>query len=181
MITPTHATDAAPPERGCKGIIFLAGAIKYWWLKKCNRPGCGTILPEDAEVCTHEYRSAQTGRYEVCGSTDIHELWGGPEHVRYVQWRNDVRNFLILNGFLTYAPHEAFKGTWDPRAQAVNDAGIAASDAMLDLSPRGILTEGTDDEVRYAARVDTPVILAPPYSGLPRLLNSIEGVINAKA
>ena len=73
---------------------------------------------------------------------------------------------------------------WDERAQAVNDAGIAACDVMLVLSPSGIPTEGTDEEVAYAERVGTPVMYVPPGSditmyGVKELLTSIQGVINA--
>lgn len=150
MITPTPTTDAAPPERGCEGIVFLAGAIKYWWLKKCDR--CQHICAEDATFCPN------------CDWTGVYELWGSPEHQEYVTYRDHVRKLLIDDGYLTYAPHEAFKGTWDPRAQAVNDAGIAVSDLMLNLSPLYIPTEGTDDEVLYAARVGTPAIHIPPNS-----------------
>ena len=183
MIQPDHTTDAAPPERGCKGLVFLAGAIKYWWLKKCSRPGCGAILPENAEFCTREYTSAQTGKREKCYRTPLigryvpQELWGGPEHTEYVAWRENVRKGLIQAGYLTYAPHEAFKGTWDERAQAVNDAGIAAADMMLVLSPPGIPTDGTDDEVAYANRIGTPVIYAPPGTTVMELMKSVEGVM----
>lgn len=174
MITPTHETDAAPPERNSLGLIFLAGAIKYWWLKKCGRPGCGQILPEDAEVCTREYTDAQTGQRRLCNSSNVHELWGGPEHQDYVAWRDLVSIWLIEAGYLVYRPHEAFKGTWDPRAQMVNDAAIAASDLMLVLSPEGILTEGTDEEVVYAQRVNTGVLYAPPEVEIRHLIFAIE-------
>lgn len=152
MITPTPTTDAAPPERGCEGIVFLAGAIKYWWLKRCSRSICGALLSEDAEVCW------------ACNSSAVFELWGSPEHQEYVAYRNHVRALLIEADYLTYAPHEAFKGTWDERAQAVNDAGIAAADLMLNLSPEGVPTVGTDDEVAYAVRIGTPVMHVPPAS-----------------
>jgi len=120
----------------------------------------------------------------MCGWTDLRELWGGPEHTEYVEHRNYIRRMLVQEGYLTYAPHEAFKGTWDERAQAVNDAGIAACDVMLVLSPSGIPTEGTDEEVAYAERVGTPVMYVPPGSditmyGVKELLTSIQGVINA--
>lgn len=158
MIEPTPTTDAAPPERGCEGIVFLAGAIKYWWLKKCLR--CGAILPEHAEA--GQWHQHQRFRGCTCNSSAVFELWGSPEHQEYVAYRNHVRKLLIDAGYLTYAPHEAFKGTWDERAQAVNDAGIAAADLMLNLSPLYIPTEGTDDEVAYAGRVGTPAIHIPP-------------------
>lgn len=183
MITPSHETDAAPPERGCEGMVFLAGAIKYWWLKKCNRPGCGHINAEDARFCTRRYVSAQTGKMESCNWTGVYEIWGTDEHTEYVNHRDYVRRALIQERFLTYAPHEAFKGTWSEAAQAVNDAGIAASDVMLVLSPPKIPTYGTDDEVAYARRVETPVIYVPPGSAQTEskrefLIQSIRGVIN---
>lgn len=160
MINPTELTDAAPPERGSKGLIFLAGAIKYWWLKKCER--CEAVLPEDAKVCP------------FCNSSSIYELWGSPEHTAYVEWRDRIRRVLIENGYLTYAPHEAFKGTWDDKAQAVNDAAIAASDAALVLSPPGIPTIGTDDEVIYAKRVGTIVLYLPPGTDMSYVLHMIQ-------
>jgi len=165
VIIPTPTTDAAPPERGCEGIVFLAGAIKYWWLKRCKR--CGAILPEDAEVCTREYTSAQTGQRKICGWVHLRDLWGGPEHKEYVAYRDRARALLIDAGYLTYAPHEAFKGTWDERAQAVNDAGISAADLMVNLSPLFIPTEGTDAEIAYAKRVGTPAVRIPPQPSLP--------------
>lgn len=152
MITPTPETDAAPPERGCKGLVFLAGAIKNWWLSSCEN--CGHLWePADPqEPCPW------------CGDYARRELWGGPEHRAYVAWRNEVRAALVKAGYLTYAPHEAFKGTWTERAQAVNDAAIAAADLMVVMSPNGLVTEGTDAEVAYAERVGTPVVYAPPGS-----------------
>lgn len=149
MIQPDSTTDAAPPERGCKGIIFLAGAIKYWWLTQCQR--CNAILPEDSEVCT------------LCNSSSVFPLWGSESHDLYVAWRDHVRGLLIDNGYLTYAPHEAFKGTWDEKAQPINDAAIAASNLMLVLSPPGAITVGTDAEVVFATRVGTPSLYSPPF------------------
>lgn len=166
MIVPSHETDAAPPERGCKGLVFLAGAIKYWWLTKCGN--CGHVGAEGLPAYSE---------CPMCSANAMLELWGGPEHTEYVQWRNFVRKGLIKAGYLTYAPHEAFKGTWDERAQSVNDAGIAASHMMLVLSPPGIPTDGTDSEVAYAERVGTPVIYAPPGTTVVELLKSIEGVM----
>jgi hypothetical protein len=92
-----------------------------------------------------------------------------------VRWRNDVRALLIANGFLTYAPHEAFKGTWADRAQAINDAAIAASDVMLVLSPPGVITNGTDDEVDYAIKVGTRVEYAPPGTRRTMVMHRVRG------
>jgi hypothetical protein len=131
IIAPSLTTDAAPSVGDHTKLVFLAGAIKYWW----------------------------------DNDEDGHERWGGPEHTAYVAWRNMVRTFLIEHGCLTYAPHEAFKGTWTERAQAVNDAGIVAADLMLVLSPAHADTPGTDAEVEYARSVGTPVYYAPPAVG----------------
>lgn len=134
---PTLATDAT--ENGeCKGIIFLAGAIKWWW-----GPG----------------------------------RWDSPEHKQYVAHRNRVRAELIDEGYLVYAPHEAFKGTWTEKAQKVNDAGIEISDLMIVLSPPYADTAGTDAEMRYAARAGTPVAFYPPGSNRP-LAEFISDVLN---
>lgn len=135
-------TDAAPSVGDHTKIIFLAGAIKYWW-----EPG----------------------------------MWDSPLHKEYIAWRNEVRAVLIDHGYLTYAPHEAFKGTWTERAQAINDAGIQMADLMLVLSPRDIPTLGTDDEVLIAERYGTPVLSTPPSLGIRGLLSLLEVLLVDKA
>lgn len=135
----SHETDASPSVGDHTALIFLAGAIKYWW-----QPG----------------------------------LWDSPLHRKYVAHRNDVRKRLIEAGYLTYAPHEAFKGTWVEAAQAVNDAAIRACSVMLVLSPfkhpetgETIITDGTDDEVRLAQKLRKPVYYHPPGDGYGFLLD----------
>lgn len=161
---PSLATDAQPPQVHDAPLIFLAGAIKYWWLWECDV--CGDL------------QEAETGLRGACNKVECDgvyaELWGTPYHDAYVEYRNNVRSALIEEGYLTYAPHEAFKGTWSEKAQAVNDAGIAMSDLMLVLSPPGIPTEGTDDEVAYARRVETPVMEAPPWTAIPALMSTLK-------
>jgi hypothetical protein len=158
MVQPTLETDAAPPERDSKGLVVLAGAIKWWWMSECLR--CGDIAERaEGSQCAH------CGIAHYAGDQKTYvEFWDSPEHREYVAWRNFVRSELITAGWLTYAPHEAFKGTWINSAQAVNDAAIAAANRMLVLSPVGTITDGTDEEVRYAHKVGTRVIYLPPGS-----------------
>lgn len=157
MRVPKWDTDAAPPEYQSKGLVILAGAIKYWWLYVCDT--CSLTYMEE-QVCT-------------CGGTTS-ALWGGPEHTEYVKWRQTVNDLLIAEKYLVYRPHEAFKGTWTEDAQVVNDCVIRASKAMLVLSPPNIPTEGTDAEVEIAHSVGVPVIYGPPGTDLLNLLKAIE-------
>lgn len=98
------------------------------------------------------------------------ENWEMPEHWEYAKWRDEVSAALVEAKYLVYRPHEAFKGTWNEKAQAVNDAAIAVSDLMLNLSPPGVPSVGTDAECRYALTVGTPVMTAPPSLGIKRLM-----------
>lgn len=104
-------------------------------------------------------------------------MWDSTEHRDYLRWRNEVRAVLIEEGYLTYAPHEAFKGTWTERAQAVNDAGIAACDVMLVLSPEHIPTEGTDLEVDFAQRRGVRVVYAPPTMTTSEMLVAVQAAL----
>lgn len=83
--------------------------------------------------------------------------WGSKEHMRYVRWRDQVRDALVEAGYLTYAPWEAFKGTWNKRAQTINDAALAAADVVLVLWVEGIRADGTEAETAYARRVGVPI------------------------
>lgn len=95
--------------------------------------------------------------------------WGSPEHERYLQQRSAVRAQLIDDGYLTYAAWDAIKGTWDERAQAINDTAIRTSDLMLDLTPTGIPAHGTGDEVRLAIRENVPVLRVLPEWSISEL------------
>lgn len=172
-IIPTDQTDAAPPERGSKGLVFLAGAIKWWWQATCLR--CGHW--DEPHYMEGQYCPAQPDQ-----NHDLYVWWDSPEHRQYVAWRSYVRTRLIKAGYLTYAPHEAFKGTWSDRAQAVNNAGIAAADVMLVLSPPNIATLGTDVEVEYARRVGTTIRHAPPghFEALDKLERELSGYVGTQ-
>ena len=88
--------------------------------------------------------------------------WESERHVTYTTWRDAVRVALVKEGCLVYSPHRAWQGAWHEAAQSVNDAAIAMADVMLDLTPPGVLAEGTAAELAEAERVGTPVLAAPP-------------------
>jgi hypothetical protein len=90
------------------------------------------------------------------------ENWMTPEHIRYDQWRSRIVEELVAAGHLAYLPFQAFKGTWTNRAQVVNNAIVTACDVVLDLTPYGVHSEGTETEVALAKRYGKYVLLCPP-------------------
>lgn len=90
--------------------------------------------------------------------------WDTPEHWAYDAWREAVSAGLVDASFLVYRPHHAFKGTWTERAQAVNDAALRVSDAVVNLTPDGVPSLGTDGEVLYAANFGGIIVPAPPVA-----------------
>jgi hypothetical protein len=157
----TPYTDAAPPGEPAI-IVVLGGAIKVWWEACPACKGYGTI---DAYPC------------RLCNSRG--ELYGGLAHLEYKQWRETVRRRLIEERFLTYAPHEAFKGTWDERAQAINDAAIRTADIFLVLSPSNLPSNGTDAEIKVAEKAGTLVASAPPGTDLDELVTGLHAALSA--
>ena len=123
---------AMPPRPGTNDakIIFLSGAVAYWW----------------------------------------DENWDTPEHYEYMQWRDNVRTALIAGGYLTYAHYEAFKGTWNPRAQMINNYALRVCDLMLIMTAAAIPSPGTDEEMEMAQAFKVPVLRVPSSVGLARLL-----------
>lgn len=152
---PTPETDAAPPEGDDTKLIMLAGAIKAWWMHQCDL--CQRFYDKQTS-CTHA--GTQYLNHPVIRT---HPMWDSPLHQQYLAYRRDLQAALIAtNRYLTYAPHNAFKGRWmELRAQQVNDAAIAASDLMVVMSPANIPTDGTDAEVIKAAESDTSVLYVP--------------------
>jgi hypothetical protein len=128
-----------PPRPGTEDakIIFLAGAVAWWW---------------DAN-------------------------WDSPQHYEYLEWRNQVRTALIAGGFLTYAHYEAFKGTWNPVAQKINDYAITQSHLFLILTPDNIPSEGTDKEVLIAKQWHVPVLTHTSDMGIATLLPRVYEVL----
>ena len=89
-------------------------------------------------------------------------MWDSDLHRQYLRFRNEFQAGLIAtNRYLTYAPHNAIKGRWVERMQAVNDAAIQNSDLMVVMSPKNIPTDGTDAEVIFAAEADVPILYVP--------------------
>lgn len=103
--------------------------------------------------------------------------WGSEGHKRYVAHRDMVRALLIHHGYLTYAPWDAIKGTWNPRAQAVNDVAIATADLMVILTPAGIPADGTEGETAYAGRVHTPTMFWTPIHEATNRLAKIRWMV----
>lgn len=152
----TPETDAAPPEGDDTKIVFLAGAIKAWWMHKCS--WCERFYDKSTE-CVHTGTRWGDGKYRPI---DTEPMWDTPLHQQYVRYRRDLQAILIAsNRYLTYAPHNAYKGRWVEKAQLGNDANIALADLMVVMSPPNIPTDGTDKEVITAAYDDTSVLYVP--------------------
>jgi hypothetical protein len=109
------------------------------------------------------------------------ENWDLPEHWEYVKWRNEVSDALVKAGYLIYRPHEAFKGTWNQKAQAVNDMAISSADLLLVLSAENIPSDGTDDEISYAERVGVPWLRTPSTYGVHHVLWAVEDALTELA
>lgn len=88
--------------------------------------------------------------------------WGTGEHGRYVEWRDAVETAFVQAGFLVYSPHKAWRGAWSEAAQYVNDAAIAESDALVNLTPPGIPNRGTREEIDVARSIGVTVVDLPP-------------------
>lgn len=172
---PGMLVDAAPPD-GDVPLIFLAGAIKFWWLSRCKQ--CG-LVGEDKQ------RGGAFNGFCPEGPYDLHlpnAFWSSPDHRAYLEHRDMVREVAIELGYLTYAPHEAFKGQWTERAQAVNDAAIRASNVMINMSPSFacgvvVITDGTDDEIITAREAGVPVEFIPPGPRRQRVAKMLKAAV----
>jgi hypothetical protein len=108
-------------------------------------------------------------------------MWDTDVHRTYTQWRDAVRVACVKAGFLVYSPHRAWQGAWSESAQRVNDMAIEAADVLIDLTPAGIVADGTLAEVAHAHHVATPVIASPPGDGgaLAALIATLHGLRDA--
>lgn len=93
--------------------------------------------------------------------------FGSPRHEEFANWRKLLSDALVEHGHLVYRPHEAWKGEWEKNggehaAQLVNDAAILAADVIINMTPPGVPSKGTDDEAAYAARYGKVMVPAPP-------------------
>lgn len=98
------------------------------------------------------------------------ERWDTPEHWEYKQWREEVRIALIAGGYLTYAHYEAFKGSWNPAAQKINEFALANSNLMVVMTPEHIPSPGTDDEIAAAECWGIPWVRITSSHGVARIL-----------
>lgn len=89
--------------------------------------------------------------------------WDTPAHWHYDAWREALSQALVDAGvYLVYRPHHAFKGTWTERGQVVNDAALQAADLVIDMTPPGVPSEGTDSEILQASSYGAIIVQAPP-------------------
>jgi hypothetical protein len=95
------------------------------------------------------------------------------EAQEYRRWRQTLSDALVDQGHLVFRPHEAFKGTWDQRAQVFNDAMVQISDVVVVMGAYGIPSSGTDHEIRLAVSLGKHVISAPPGTDLEYILNAV--------
>lgn len=114
------------------------------------------------------------------------ENWDTPEHWDYAAWRDALNDGLVDDGYLVYRPHEAFKGSWTERAQSVNDLVLRSADVILDMTPPGVPSLGTDAEKLYAASNGAALILpAPPtadkQTGVQGILSTLNSLNVARA
>lgn len=97
-----------------------------------------------------------------------------PEAMAYRAHRNVLSEWLVDHGLLVFRAHEAFKGDWDSRAQLINDYAVINSDVIIDMSPAGVKSPGTEREIYVAVGHATPVIHFSPgdnYSDLATMLD----------
>lgn len=110
-----------------------------------------------------ENQQTQPLMVAVCGPIKV--WWGqlnSQEYKSYSLWRDAVRVALVHAGHLVYSPHRAWQGPWHEKAQVVNDHAIREADAVVILTPAGVLADGTAAEQRVAENNDIPVFAAPP-------------------
>jgi len=88
--------------------------------------------------------------------------WGSQRHQEYTAWRDALSDALVDAGHLVYRPHEGFKGKWTEAAQRVNDVAIEVADVVLNLTPPGVPSDGTDAEMLHARWLARQVFNAPP-------------------
>jgi hypothetical protein len=91
------------------------------------------------------------------------ENWDTTAHWHYDAWREAMSDALVAAGdFLVYRPHHAFKGAWTEEAQTVNDAALRMCHVIINMTPSGVLSEGTDSEILQASSYGALVVKAPP-------------------
>lgn len=108
--------------------------------------------------------------------------WDTPEHWHYYAWREFLSTRLVdSHGYLVYRPHHAFKGDWTERGQGVNDTALISADVVINMTPPGVPSDGTDGEVLLASGHGAIIVNAPPplersdfETGFQQLLAELE-------
>ena len=90
------------------------------------------------------------------------DMWDSDLHKRYIEWRDAVRVTLVKLGCAVYSPHRAIQGRWNEKLQLINDAAIGAADLVVILTPKGVIAEGTEGEIKIAHRYGIPTYDCPP-------------------
>lgn len=114
------------------------------------------------------------------------EEWDSPRHQQYVAWRQLLSDSLVQSGHLVYRPHEAWKGEWEGNqgevsAQRVNDEAIRVCDVIVNLTPEGVASDGTDVEMALCNGLKKIVLRYPPPDAsdlltLGRLLATLQEI-----
>jgi hypothetical protein len=136
----------------------------------------------------HDPYDLPTGTYDPPGNSKLvflagavtfwwNDNWDTPDRRAYHAWRQQARYALIEAGYITYAPHEALKGPWNPRMQNINNLAIGLSDCFVVLSDTRIPSNGTEKEIEIADMLGVPVIWTPAYNGTEYLLDSVAEVV----
>ena len=116
--------------------------------------------------------SSENGATEVPGTSNsslfvflagpIRYWWtpGLEESYLYKTYSNmrDNLHEQLSKEFLVYAPHRAWRGPWDERAQALNDNVIRACDAVVYLDHPHIPAAGTSREREIAVSYKIPCL-----------------------
>lgn len=85
--------------------------------------------------------------------------WASTLHQQFTLYRDAVFDTLSED-FLVYAPHRAWRGPWDFRAQEVNDLAVSRSDVVVVMQVANVTAYGTEQEIRLAERLVIPIIYA---------------------
>jgi hypothetical protein len=82
--------------------------------------------------------------------------WGDRDHLIYSQIRDEVHETLSAD-FLVFAPHRAWRGPWDVRAQVINDQAISIADIFVQILVYGVSATGTGEEHALAIKRKIPI------------------------
>lgn len=85
-----------------------------------------------------------------------------PRAIFYRKHREAVKDFFVKRNYLCYSPWNAFKGDWNEKMQPVNDYVLGLCDIVVNLSPQGILGNGTKGELILAKELGKTIIELPP-------------------